>query len=335
MKKLSIIITTLIIAFAACFTSACMIHDTPKTESGRGKMKGIPYVSDFNFAYYAADGKTQISFNDSHPHDAEILVRVSFTLTSEAFEKGHEKLTVRFLPTEGYASRVTLANTSDTSDDKLTASFRADEKDKKCSFEAKISFTYHGGYMLLGYMYDDDAGSNAVIDGSIVTHGFEIVTDKTYMIMQFPLNSSEPLNFTYVEAADCYSASAYSNKNEWIKNLSLPAEFNGKPVKGIAQHGFSGVNTLTEITVSDTVTTVAKSAFQNCASLAVVTLPSTVTSIGENAFDGCGDLKTVNFGGTKDRWLSVSAAVGRETSDGKTTVRCSDGDLTFEFGIAE
>ena len=116
------------------------------------------------------------------------------------------------------------------------------------------------------------------------------------------------MNFTYNEATCGYSVGAYSNKNEWIKKLVVPDEFNEKPVNAIASYAFSGVETLTEITI-----------------------PIGIKSVGERAFYGCSRLERVIFNGTKDEWLKISSAAGAESDEGSVTVKCADGDLKFKF----
>lgn len=312
MKKFLVCICLFAVMLAAVFLPACSCGVESSTKSKRRQtptMKDIPFVTDFTFGYYTADGKTKLTdVSASFAHDAEILVKVNFTLLSAALEKGLEKFTIRLLPSEGYSGRVRIANTSDTSDDKLTATFKVGDKDKQCSFEAKITFNYHGGFMLIGYVYDDDFGTNAFYEGGIVTDGFEIVTYTSGVEYLMPLNCSEPLNFTYNEATCGYSVGAYSNKNEWIKKLVVPDEFNEKPVNAIASYAFSGVETLTEITI-----------------------PIGIKSVGERAFYGCSRLERVIFNGTKDEWIKISSAAGSESDEGSVTVKCADGDLKFKF----
>lgn len=61
------------------------------------------------------------------------------------------------------------------------------------------------------------------------------------------------------------------------------------------------------------------------------TVPDVVTNIGAAAFNGCLRLETVIFNGTKDQWLKISFAAGRESDDGSITVKCTDGEFKFAF----
>jgi len=56
-----------------------------------------------------------------------------------------------------------------------------------------------------------------------------------------------------------------------------------------------GCDTLTAITIPDSVTSIGKCAFQDCSSLASVTIPNSVTRIGPSAFSGCASLASVTI----------------------------------------
>jgi hypothetical protein len=79
-------------------------------------------------------------------------------------------------------------------------------------------------------------------------------------------------------------------------HLDIPAEYNGKPVNEIGDLAFAYCDTLTSITIPDSVTSIGNSAFGSCTSLASITIPNSVTSIGNSAFSGCSDLTSVTIG---------------------------------------
>ena len=41
-------------------------------------------------------------------------------------------------------------------------------------------------------------------------------------------------------------------------------------------------------------------------SLTSITIPESVTSIGDFAFSGCSSLKTINYTGTEEQWNAIS-----------------------------
>ncbi|MCH5239054.1 MAG: leucine-rich repeat protein [Muribaculaceae bacterium] len=65
--------------------------------------------------------------------------------------------------------------------------------------------------------------------------------------------------------------------------------------KEIGNSWFSGINTLTKITLGTSVQSIGNSAFSSCSSLASVDFPSSLTSIGNLAFNGCSSLTSVEI----------------------------------------
>lgn len=101
----------------------------------------------------------------------------------------------------------------------------------------------------------------------------------------------------------------------YASELELPSEIEGHTVAYIADTSFFGNNTLSTVTVPETVSVIGKSAFENCSALHTVviegalqiesmafrgcdrlskiSLPGTLASIGDSAFEGCIRLGTV------------------------------------------
>ena len=74
--------------------------------------------------------------------------------------------------------------------------------------------------------------------------------------------------------------------------LTLPADYRGEGYT-IGENVFKGNNTITSITIPNSVTSIGDYAFSNCTRLTSVTIGNSVTSIGYDAFSGCSALKTV------------------------------------------
>ena len=126
----------------------------------------------------------------------------------------------------------------------------------------------------------------------------------------------------------------YAGKNAYKVKGSCPEQVEIKQgTKGIADNAFSNINTLTSITIPDTVTYIGYGAFSNCkaledvfignsvrsiqdrtfsncVSLEIITIPSSVTSIGWLAFDDCISLRSVTILNSETEfdysWVSVN-----------------------------
>ncbi len=75
--------------------------------------------------------------------------------------------------------------------------------------------------------------------------------------------------------------------------LTIPAEIDGKPVTAIGDWAFSDCESLTAITIPDSVTVIEDCAFLNCDSLTAITIPDSVTVIRDWAFYGCDNLTAI------------------------------------------
>ena len=74
---------------------------------------------------------------------------------------------------------------------------------------------------------------------------------------------------------------------EGSDTVTVPATYNGKPVKEIADETFSYVTYLKEVRISSGIQKIGKNAFKGCTGLKFIVIPSSVTVISQNAFDDC------------------------------------------------
>ena len=72
--------------------------------------------------------------------------------------------------------------------------------------------------------------------------------------------------------------------------------------KSIPYGAFYNCNNLTDVTISDSVTSIGSYAFSDCSGLSSVTIGDGVTSIGERAFSGCSGLTSAIFKDADVRW---------------------------------
>lgn len=75
-----------------------------------------------------------------------------------------------------------------------------------------------------------------------------------------------------------------------VEVIVIPNEYQGKPVKYIADY-----------------------AFQDFISLINITIPSSETSIGKYSFSGCSSLTTVFYNGTKNDWNKINIYTGNDS----------------------
>ena len=80
------------------------------------------------------------------------------------------------------------------------------------------------------------------------------------------------------------------NGGDKVTNITIS---NG--VTSIGANAFSGLKNLTSVTISNSVTSIGSNAFSNCSALRSIAIPGSVTSIGSNAFSGCTGLKDLTI----------------------------------------
>jgi BspA type Leucine rich repeat region (6 copies) len=89
----------------------------------------------------------------------------------------------------------------------------------------------------------------------------------------------------------------------------IPDNIFGLPVTSIGSGAFQYCNSLTSVTIPNSVTSIGSSAFQHCASLTSVTIPNSVTSIGDWAFYGCPSLTTITVDVLNSVYSSVAGVL--------------------------
>ena len=94
-------------------------------------------------------------------------------------------------------------------------------------------------------------------------------------------------------SAEYYGQTIYnfgSNKARYITNVYL-----SDSVTSIGSDAFSSCRGLTSITIPDSVTSIGSDAFSSCSSLTSITIPNSVTSIGYGAFRYCSSLTSITI----------------------------------------
>ncbi|MBE6985669.1 MAG: leucine-rich repeat domain-containing protein, partial [Ruminococcaceae bacterium] len=126
--------------------------------------------------------------------------------------------------------------------------------------------------------------------------------------------------------------------DETITSADIPAEIDGVAVTRIGDNAFYGCDSLTSVTIPDSVTTIGGYAFSFCASLTsvtigdIVTIGGSVTTIGEYAFEYCDSLTSVTIGDSVTTigygaFYSCDSLTSVTIPDSVTTI----GEYAFEY----
>lgn len=127
-----------------------------------------------------------------------------------------------------------------------------------------------------------------------------------------------------------YSVSGYNGVST---EVYIPSYYEGLPVTSIGDSAFYGCDSLTSITIPDSVISIGKAAFRYCrsltsvmigdgvtsiggwafyacSSLTSIVIPDSVTSIGDRAFYDCSRLETVYYRGSEAEWNEIEIEGG-------------------------
>lgn len=74
-------------------------------------------------------------------------------------------------------------------------------------------------------------------------------------------------------------------------------------------------------------TNILPGAFENCYNLTNITISDNLTSIGSDAFYRCEGLTSITFNGTKAQWNAISKGTDWNYATGNYTIHCTDGDI--------
>lgn len=93
------------------------------------------------------------------------------------------------------------------------------------------------------------------------------------------------------------------------KNVYIPNQYNGKPVKAIEEMAFFQCHTMESLEIAEGVEVISAYAFGDCNKLKSAKLPNSIKTIEEIAFLGCRSLETISIGNGLER-ICKQAFVG-------------------------
>ncbi len=100
-----------------------------------------------------------------------------------------------------------------------------------------------------------------------------------------------------------YDSSYSSEDNRFLSVSNIKkVVFGGRYVPSV----IAGYTNITEVVISDSVTTIGNYAFENCSGLTSITIGNSVTTIGEWAFSGCSGLENIYYAGNIESWCKIS-----------------------------
>ncbi|MCD7797769.1 MAG: leucine-rich repeat domain-containing protein, partial [Clostridiales bacterium] len=180
----------------------------------------------------------------------------------------------------------------------------------RCAFwdcTGLISVTIGNGVTTIDYQAFHDCTSltSITIPDSVTSIGSEAFENCTSLE-----SITLPDNATTIARRAFYNTAYYNDLNNWtegvlyIDNWLIEADSEvvsgGYTIKsdtvGIASEAFSWCESLTSVTIPDSVTSIGGNAFSHCTSLTSMTIPDSVTKIGDSAFYNCESLTSVKIG---------------------------------------
>ena len=153
---------------------------------------------------------------------------------------------------------------------------------------------------------DYNASGKLVIPSKIDGYPVTSIGDLAFWKCENLTSITIPDSVTSIGYEAFSETSYYNDDSNWengvlyIGNHLIAADRSGsysikQGTRTIADYAFSGCESLTSITIPDSVTSIGAFAFAGCYSLTSITIPDSVISIGDYAFCNCVSLKSITI----------------------------------------
>lgn len=110
-----------------------------------------------------------------------------------------------------------------------------------------------------------------------------------WIVEKLELDKLEVITSDMIDGYTSIGNGAFAYHNT-LSSISIP-----NSVTSIGNEAFRECISLTSVSIGNSVTSIGHDAFKDCYSITSITLPNTITSIGYYAFCGCYNLTTINI----------------------------------------
>ena len=108
------------------------------------------------------------------------------------------------------------------------------------------------------------------------------------------MNENEIFQFKLLEN-ETYAISKATTIDKNITSISIPNEYQNKPVTKIDSYAFNSLEKLHAIEIPNTITYIGSAAFSNCYSLTKLEIPTSVEYIGDRILDNCLNIESLTI----------------------------------------
>ena len=155
---------------------------------------------------------------------------------------------------------------------------------------AEMGYFENPGYTLIGYNTEpDNSGTFYNVGGKAFEDTTEVI--ELYCIWS-PQDSRADFAFEYNDAYDGYYVVGYFGTDT---NVSIPSEYDDKPVVGIAQGAFTGCETMEALVIPSTVRDIQDFSVNDCPNLSTMILFDSLDYLSDDSFDNDENLNHVYF----------------------------------------